>query len=445
VEVRDLFFNTPARRKFQRSEKTELTHVDAVVKNLALARSDVAFTLKHQQRTVLELPPAHERMEREGRLAELCGAEFLEAARYFERTIAGLTLHGWLAAPAFSRGAPDMQYTFVNGRFVRDKLLRHALRAGYRDVLYQSRHPAYAVFLEIDPRRVDVNAHPAKVEIRFRDSSLVHDFVFRTAEAALGGTIAEGAAAAERPPVARGHFAPPSVLAAPAGQSGLRFAAAAPREYLPAYERLHERPEAAVAEDGAIPPLGFALAQLSGVYVLAENRDGLIIVDMHAAHERVLYEQMKRTLGADKLKSRPLLVPIEIAVSAHEADLVEEYARELDELGLAIVRRSRESLQITALPNLLDGAAAEPLVRDLLSDLAEGEGARRVDTVLNALLGTMACRAAVHANRKLTHAEMNALLREMEHTERSGLCNHGRPTWTHITLADLDRLFLRGQ
>jgi DNA mismatch repair protein MutL len=452
VEVRDLFFNTPARRKFQRSEKTELAHIEVVVKNLALARSEVALRLTHNQRRLLELPAAHTRDERERRVAQLCGAEFLDAACWLERSIAGLRLSGWLAAPTFARGAPDMQYTFVNGRFVRDKLLRHAVRHGYRDVLYQARHPAYVVFLELDPRRVDANAHPAKIEIRFRDSSLVHDFVFRTVEAVLGGTIQAGAAAAATPPVAGATLASRAAADPPAAQPALRLAVAPPSEYWPAFERLHapvaEVAAAGVADDGAVPPLGFALAQLGGAYLLAENRNGLVIVDTHAAHERVLYEQMKRALAAEKLACRPLLVPLELVLRAPEADLAEEHAADLERLGFTIARRSRELLLVTAAPALLDAADTAQVVRDLMSDLLRDlavGGTHRVDTAVDELLGNMACRAAVHANRKLTLAEMNALLREMERTERSGLCNHGRPTWTHVTLADLDRLFLRGQ
>jgi DNA mismatch repair protein MutL len=446
IEVRDLFFNTPARRKFQRAERTEASHVEGVVKNLALARFDVQFVLKKEDRSVLRLPAASRREEQEARIEALCGAEFLLHARHFERRIEGVRLSGWLAAPAFSRSQPDMQYTFVNGRFVRDKLLRHAVRLGYQDVLFQSRHPAFVVFLELDPRRVDVNAHPAKLEIRFRDSSLVHDFVFRTVEAALASTLASAPSDLE-PPV------PSGAVAALAGGTGeyvrqdiLALRGGAVREHVPLFERLHARPQPATAsDDSEVPPLGFALAQLGGVYVLAENREGLIIVDMHAAHERITYERLKLGLGSDRLKSQPLLVPITIEVGAREADLVEEHADELERLGFALVRRGPSSIGVQAAPLLLEGADVEALVRDLLSDLSSSEGARRVETALNELLATMACHAAVRANRRLSLAEMNALLREMERTERSEACNHGRPTWTRVTLSDLDRLFLRGQ
>jgi DNA mismatch repair protein MutL len=471
VEVRDLFYNTPARRKFQRSEKTELGHIEAVVKNLALARSDVAFTLQHNDRVTLRLPPAADRAGEEARIATVCGAEFLEHARYVEREIQGMRLRGWLAAPAFSRGQPDMQYTFVNGRFVRDKLLRHAVRLGYQDVLFQARHPAYVLFLTCDPRRVDANAHPAKLEIRFRDSQLVHDFVFRTVEAALGSTLAESAAPppvlprtslAPAPPA---QSAPAATFAAPSApqdyrpssghrpsQTQLGLQAPPPREYLPLYERLHASPAAATrVQDGEeIPPLGFAIAQLAGIYILAENSDGLIIVDMHAAHERVTYERMKQAFATDRIAVQPLLVPLTLRVSEREAEAAESAERELERLGLLVHRRGPDTVQVSGVPLLLQGVDAEALVRDVLGDLIEQEhglegGADRIATTVNELLATMACHGAVRANRKLELAAMNALLREMERTERSEACNHGRPTWTRITLAELDRLFLRGQ
>ena len=448
IEVRDLFFNTPARRKFQRSEKTETGHVEATLRNLALARFDVRFDFKNNDRHAWRLPVAGDRAAQEARLESLCGAEFLGSARFFSRSIEGLRLWGWLAAPAFSRSQPDMQYTFVNGRFVRDKLLRHAVRLGYQDVLFQARQPAFVVFLELDPRRVDVNAHPAKLEIRFRDSNLVHDFVFRTVEAALASTLASGEREAP-PPVMASAFAAAARFGAhaPQRQAPLELPASGVREHAALYARLHGRTSS--AEEGtapaATPPLGFALAQLGGVYVLAANRDGLIIVDMHAAHERITYERLKRDLATHALTSQQLLVPVSIDVGTGEGDLVDEHGTELEALGFSLVRRGPRRVAVLGMPLLLEGADVEPLVRDLLSDLAEGKGAQRVESAVNELLATMACHAAVRANRRLTLDEMNALLREMERTERSEACNHGRPTWTQVTLGDLDRLFLRGQ
>jgi DNA mismatch repair protein MutL len=456
VEVRDLFFNTPARRKFQRSEKTELAHIDGVLRNLALARFDVELRLTSNGRPVLVLPSALEREARERRVAAVCGEEFMEHARWFAREIEGLALSGWLAAPAFSRAQADMQYTFVNDRFVRDKLLRHAVRLGYQDVLFQARQPAYVVHLVLDPRRVDVNAHPAKLEIRFRDSQLVHDFVFRSVEAALANRLENAADAADAAPVrgpALARSAVPSTAAphAPvaARQNHLALAHDAVREYVPLYQRLHAQPTEPLRAPGdngdAVPPLGFALAQLAGIYVLAQNAAGLVIVDMHAAHERIMYERMKAELATQRLRPRALLVPLSLEVSAREADLVEEYADELAAVGLEIVRRGPQHVAVNAVPLLLEGNDLEPMVRDVLSDLAEGQGVGRVEARANELLATMACHAAVRANRRLTLDEMNALLREMERTARSEACNHGRPTWTAVTLEDLDRLFLRGQ
>ncbi|HSC13867.1 MAG TPA: DNA mismatch repair endonuclease MutL [Gammaproteobacteria bacterium] len=448
VEVRDLFFNTPARRKFQRSEKTELAHVDSTLRNLALARFDVEFRLTSNGRAVLTLPAAEGREAQERRVAAICGEEFIQNARYFSRAIEGLTLRGWLAAPAFSRSQADMQFTFVNDRFVRDRLLRHAVRLGYQDVLFQARQPAYAIHLTLDARRVDVNAHPAKLEIRFRDSQLVHDFVFRTVEAVLASTLDGAADVAAAAPV-RGTDLE-RVPYAGAQQNHLALPTAGVREqpaYVPLYERLHAKPLATTSDAGGapIPPLGYALAQLAGVYVLAQNAAGLIIVDMHAAHERITYERLKAALAKERLQSRRLLVPISFEVSAREADLVEQFAEELAAVGLELVRRGPQHVAAAAVPLLMEAEDVELMVRDLLSDLAEGQGVGRVETLTNELLATMACHAAVRANRRLGLEEMNALLREMERTERSEACNHGRPTWTSVTLEDLDRLFLRGQ
>jgi DNA mismatch repair protein MutL len=445
VEVRDLFFNTPARRKFQRSEKTELAHVDAMLRNLALSRFDVEFRLTSNGRTVFALPPAIGRDGQERRVAAICGDEFLRHARYFERGIEGLDLRGWLAAPAFSRSQADMQFTFVNGRFVRDKLLRHAVRLGYQDVLFQARQPAYVVYVALDPRRVDVNAHPAKIEIRFRDSKLVHDFVFRTVETALASTLETAGDVASAAPVHGSDLAAAGPPRAYPAQNHLALAPAAVREYVPLYQRLHRRPTALSEDSSAspVPPLGYALAQLAGIYVLAQNATGLIIVDMHAAHERITYEKLKTALATQGLQARRLLVPIAFEVSAREADLTEQFADELAAVGLDVVRRGPRQVAVAAVPVLLDGGDVEPLVRDLLSDLGDGQGIGRIEALHNELLATMACHAAVRANRRLTIEEMNALLREMERTPHSGQCIHGRPTYVELKKSDLERMFGR--
>lgn len=477
VEVRDLFFNTPARRKFLRTERTEFGHLETVVKGMALARFDVGFSLRHNRRAVFHLPAAHDRAGWEARIAEFCGEEFLGHAAFFQREAEGMSIEGWLAAPTFSRAQPDMQYTFVNGRFVRDKLLRHAVRHAYRDVLFHSRHPAYVVFLSLDPRRVDVNAHPAKLEIRLRDSRLVHDFVSRTVER----VISRGEATAIETAGDASGFGPPAAARdlgtsdeqhrVGTAQGGLGLSLphtrSSPVSGIPAsarsqgnvhgltnlYARLHSvshNGTAAAVRDGQAtqpdsPRLGFALAQLAGIYVLAETSDGLIIVDMHAAHERITYERMKKQFAGDKLEAQALLLPLSLRVSEREADLLEDHEKALHQLGFEITRRGTTELQVVSAPRMLVDGDIESLVRDVLSDLATDAGTDRVESKADELLATMACHGAVRANRRLSLDEMNALLREMEQTERIDQCNHGRPTWTHISLAELDRLFLRGQ
>ncbi len=451
IEVRNLFFNTPARRKFLKTERTEFSHVDAALRSLALGRFDVEWHLKHNQRATLSLPAAPDRKSQEARLARVCGEAFLEHARYFEREIETVRLSGWLADPTFSRSQSDMQYTFVNGRFVRDRVLRHAVRLGYDDVLFHGRQPAYVVFLELDPRRVDVNAHPAKLEIRFRDSRLVHDFVYRTVEAALASTLESQERDVSQPPArleGLGSTMAGTPYSSDTGfsQTGLRLGTArtGTREAVPLYEILHARSEPRRTEE-QMPPLGFALGQLLGIYILAENSDGLIIVDMHAAHERVMYEQLKQALAEERLKAQPLLVPLTLKVAEREAQAVETAQEDLQQLGFTATRRGPDEVQVTGVPQLLQGTEVEPLFRDVVGDLSQNEGAHRVESAVNELLATMACHSAVRANRQLELEEMNALLREMESTERSDQCNHGRPTWTRITVAELDRLFLRGQ
>ncbi|HSG63769.1 MAG TPA: DNA mismatch repair endonuclease MutL [Gammaproteobacteria bacterium] len=445
VEIRDLFFNVPARRRFLRTERTELVHATNAIRTLALARFDVDWLLRHNDREVLQLPRAVDRAAQERRIAEVCGAEFLADARYIEREIEGLRLWGWLADPGFSRSQADMQYTFVNGRHVRDKVLRHAVRLGYQDVLFQARQPAYVVYLELDPRRVDANAHPAKLEIRFRDSKLVHDFVFRTVEAALASTLEPLPAALARAP-ARAHV---GSSATAAREPALSLSVTSPTptavgESLAAYARLHER-RAQRGERAQGPPLGYALGQLGGIYVLAENDEGLVIVDMHAAHERVTYERLKQDFAATRLRAQPLLVPVGVKLSPAQADTLETWSEPLARLGIELTRRGPEEMQITAAPALLQQSDLGALLRDIASDIGAQRGATRIEARVDELLATMACHGAVRAHRQLTLEEMNALLREMETTERSGQCNHGRPTWTKITVAELDSLFLRGQ
>ena len=440
VEVRDLFFNVPARRRFLKTERTEFTHIDQLFKSLALAQSAVAFRLSHNGRVVLDLPAGGTLQDAAQRVARVCGEQFLQSARYFERSIEGLSLRGWIAAPTFSRSQSDLQFTFVNGRMVRDKVLRHAARMGYQDVLYQARQPAYVLFLDLPPERVDVNAHPAKYEIRFRDSRLVHDFVFRTIQSLLA-EARPADVASEPADTVPGK--PPTQFGAPA-QPGLSLSAT--HANAQALDALYRHPK--VASDvalGETPPLGFALGQLLGTYILAQDRQGLVIVDMHAAHERITYERLKRGLSESNIISQPLLLPLSVDVTARQAELAEAHVLEFKRLGFDVVRRGPESLQVRAVPALLRDADVQQLVLDVLADLTRFGTSNRIEETHNELLATLACHTSVRANRALSVEEMNALLREMERTERSDQCNHGRPTWTRLELGELDRLFLRGR
>ena len=445
VEVRDLFFNTPARRKFLRTAKTEFRHVEEVVKRQALSRHDVAFSLRHEQRVIHRLDPGPGRAQRERRVAQVCGPAFMEQALYIETDSAELKLWGWVGMPGFSRSQADLQYFFVNGRVIRDRLVAHAIRQAYRDVLYHGRHPAFVLYLELDPARVDVNVHPAKHEVRFRDGRMVHDFIFSSlhrflAELRAGSSSGSGGALPDVPPApaagAQPHLGWGSgrLAAAGAGAYPERPAAAGPGE--------QAMPE--VAEE-AVPPLGYALAQLHGIYILAQNQAGLVVVDMHAAHERITYERMKQSQAEGGVRRQPLLIPQTIAVSQREADCAEAQAQTFAELGLGLERTGEEALVLREAPVLLRDADLEQLVRDVLSDLIEYGSSDRIRAHQDELLSTMACHGSVRANRRLSLDEMNALLRDMEATERSGQCNHGRPTWTRLSIDELDKLFLRGR
>ncbi|GAB1407181.1 DNA mismatch repair endonuclease MutL [Thermomonas brevis] len=457
VEVRDLFYNVPARRKFLRAERTELSHIEEWLRSLALARPDVEIRVSHNgkpsRRWKGEGRLQEGTMLSDVRLHEALGAEFARNALRVDHAGAGLRLHGWIAQPAYNRASADQQYLYVNGRSVRDRNVAHAVRQAYSDVLFHGRHPAYVLFLELDPRGVDVNVHPAKHEVRFRESRLVHDFVYRALHAALADTRA-GADAMSMPP---------AQAAMPAGQGwsmpaprqsaiGLRVADA-PAAYAALYApRDAEAPigqhaPAPMPDDapGGMPPLGFAVAQLHGIYILAENADGLIVVDMHAAHERIGYEKLKAAHDGAGLRTQPLLVPSSLAVSEREADVAEREQATLAELGFEVQRSGPQSLLLRSVPALLAQGDVEALLRDVLTDLREHGSTRRIAETRDELLATMACHGAVRANRRLTLPEMNALLREMEATERSGQCNHGRPTWTRFSLAEMDRWFLRGR
>lgn len=483
VEVRDLFFNTPARRKFLKTEKTEFDHLQEVIRRLALARFDVAFHLRHNGKSILSLHDAADETSRARRVGAICGPAFLEQALPIEVERNGLRLWGWVGLPTFSRSQADLQYFFVNGRAVRDKLVAHAVRQAYRDVLFNGRHPTFVLFLELDPSGVDVNVHPTKHEVRFRDGRMVHDFLYGTLHRALAdvrpedqlaapAAVAEvvrsvGQQAGEFGPQGEMRLATPVLEQAPAASrqpgsgagAGYQYqytprpAQALPvaeaqnvyREFFAPLDASAPAPGALPESQGDIPPLGYALAQLKGIYILAENAVGLVLVDMHAAHERIMYERLKVAMASEGLSGQPLLVPESLAMSQREADCAEEHAQWFQRLGFELQRLGPETLAIRQIPALLKQADANRLVQDVLADLMEYGTSDRIQAHLNELLGTMACHGAVRANRRLAIPEMNGLLRDMENTERSGQCNHGRPTWTQMGLDDLDKLFLRGR
>jgi len=453
VEVRELFYNVPARRKFLRAERTEMGHIEEWLRSLALARPDIELRVSHNGRPSRRYKA--DELESLARLSETLGDEFARNALRVDHAAAGLRLQGWIAQPSYSRASADQQYVYVNGRSVRDRNIAHAVKMAYQDVLFHGRQPAYVLFLELDPTRVDVNVHPAKHEVRFRDTRLIHDFVYRTLHDALAETRAGALPndAVPSPFAARPMASVPSAWM-PTQQSPLGLNVA---EAPAAYAALYAAPasgalpapspaQAMPAGDAdGIPPLGFAIAQLHGIYILAENADGLIVVDMHAAHERIGYEKLKGAHDGIGLRAQPLLVPLVLAVAEREADVAEREAATLAALGFDITRSGPQSLNVRSIPALLSNAEPEALLRDVLADLREHGESRRVAAARDELLSTMACHGAVRANRRLTLPEMNALLREMEVTERSGQCNHGRPTWARFSLNEIDRWFLRGR
>ena len=469
VEVRDLFFNTPARRKFLRTEGTEYNRIDDSIKKLALSRMDVAFSLRHNQRAQVTLRPASSQAEQEKRVADICGPAFMKDALYVDNDRTGIRLWGWMGLPTVSRSQADLQHFFVNGRAIRDKVVSHAVRQAYQDVLYHGRHPAFVLFLEIEPADVDVNVHPTKHEVRFRDSRSIHGFVYTTLHRALSqdrpqdhlqssesglNTNQDAEQQAGQSTIQFPSGSPAANQSAPlgnqnysSGPQGHGFQSR-PQSFgvntpMAAYQGLYatEMP----TEEGDIPPMGFAIAQLKGIYILAENAQGLIIVEMHAAHERITYERMKTAFDDQGLVSQPLLVPESLAVSQREADMAEQSGEVFAQLGFVVERAANESIIVREIPAILRGSEVESLLRDVISDLIEHGTSERIRNHINEILSTMACHGSVRANRKLSVPEMNALLRDMEATERSGQCNHGRPTWSQLTLDELDKLFLRGR
>ena len=496
IEVADLYYNTPARRKFLKSEQTEYGHCDEALARAALSRPDVGFTLRHNGKVTRHLPAGDARR----RVASVLGDEFIAGAREFDTTLhagqaepvmGGLRLSGFAGAPGFARASRDSQYLFVNGRFVRDKVLTHAVRAAYRDLMHGDRHPAYVLWLEIDPMAVDVNVHPAKTEVRFRDSRAVHQYVYHALSRALAASAADApvpqaagayaalqagapgvhagsptgphagaqagsfAGMADDVPLRAGHSAAPGIGFAQ--RQGLLAMNPGVSQPLANYAALFRPPEPgqprAAANNGInlpaqstpAPPLGYALAQLHGVYIVAQNEHGMVLVDMHAAHERILYEKLKNALDERALAAQKLLIPVTLNADSLDVATAEEHASTLHSLGFDIAPVSPTALAVRAAPALLASGDLTELARSLLRDIREYGATRVLTERQNELLSTMACHGAVRANRSLTVPEMNALLREMEVTERSGQCNHGRPTWYQFTNADLDRLFMRGR
>ena len=468
VEVRDLFFNTPARRKFLRTEKTEFGHIEKIVKFIALSHFHVAFSLKHNQREVLKLRAAEDQASRQQRVATLCGKPFVENSIYVDLDLADMKLHGWVSLPAFSRSQADLQYFYVNGRHVKDKLISHAVRMAYQDVLHHQRFPAFVLFLTLNPNLVDVNVHPSKHEVRFRESRSVHDMVYRCIHDGLANVrpseqVTEGGYAPESAALAQSFVSESHTTQTPStanasttqfrpsvyGPSRQASLALNIGEQLKTYDALSQTTltngASALLDIEEGPPLGLALAQIHGIYIIAQNKVGLILVDMHAAHERITYERLKSNFEGDGIRAQPLLVPVSIRVSTEEVSLAETHAKLFTELGFILEPMSKESLVIRQVPSILRNADIQSLVCDVLADLAVFDRSTRLTEEINRVLSKMACHGSVRANRNLTISEMNALLRDIELTERSGQCNHGRPTWIQLRLEDLDKIFMRGQ
>jgi DNA mismatch repair protein MutL len=463
VEVRDLFYNVPARRKFLRAERTEFAHIDDLLKSLALARGSAEFRLSHNGKSVRVWKAARDEKTMLARVAEVLGETFPQQSLRIDYSAAGMRLSGWVGLPTASRPQADSQYFYVNGRLVRDRVVAHAVRQAYADVLFHGRHPAFVLYLELDPVGVDVNVHPAKSEVRFREQRLVHDFLFRTLHEALAETRAgqtvpvEEAAWATTPGVASAvvQAVDRQTSSWPVSASQSRLHLGVREEPLADYaallgEAFDAQPLAVQqpmppANDAEAPPLGYAMAQLKTIYILAENAHGLVLVDMHAAHERITYEKLKTGRACSNLRSQMLLVPLSVPVSAKEAAAAEEHGESLADWGLELSRSGPSAVVVRRIPALLEGADVAELTRSVLGELAQHGSSRQLQEVENELLSTMACHGSVRAGRRLTIPEMNALLRDMEATERSGQCNHGRPTWVQLGMTELDKLFLRGR
>lgn len=487
VDVADIFFNVPARRKFLKTEKTEFRHIEETLRKLSLSRFDVGFSLTHNHRNLFRLRPASSQADKEKRIAEICGKPFMEQSHFLDHETNGLRLWGWVGLPTFSRSQSDLQYFYVNGRYIRDRLITHAVKQAYQDVLYHGRHPAFVLFLELDPELVDVNAHPTKQEVRFRESRMTHDFLFRTLHQAIADirpsddssppahtldsfeptqpqtTFTQNTSSSipsysdrysPTPKQSTSNHSTNGSYPSYQHQSSLNMPV---REQMSAYQQLYAPMPSSENEElntnshnitessNDIPPLGFAIAQLHGIYILAQNQHGLVVVDMHAAHERITYEHLKNSMAKEAIRSQPLLMPQSIQLSKHEAEIAEQHDTIFKSLGFELNRLGLDKLAVRAVPSLLKDGDTEQLVRDVIADLITYGTSQRIQQATNEILATMACHGSVRANRKLSISEMNTLLRDMEKTERSGQCNHGRPTWTQMSLEQIDKLFMRGQ
>lgn len=470
IEVCDLFYNTPARRKFLKTDKTEFSHIDTLFKRMALSRFDIAFALKHNQREVFNFKIAVTQAEQEQRVAHVFGTGFLENSVAIDFNASGMRLHGWVGLPTFSRSQQDMQYFYVNGRLIKDRLVTHAIKQAYQDVLFHGRHPVYVLYLELDPGFVDVNAHPQKLEVRFREGRTVHDFLFKALHRSLADVrpkAKETEVVENRPEVQQivDFYTVPSSeeqQTSPVARQGYQPVSAPRQTTLPldvdaqieAYTRLvaparhatvQEPSISSPSETQGMPALGYAVAHLHGVYILSETQNGIILVDAHAAHERVTYEQFKKQYHEGGVPTQPLLLPVQVSLSQSEADLADDQQAFFMNLGFELNRMGEEMIVVRSVPALLSGVDISLLVKDILADIIQHGMSQRVEEQSNDILASIACHGSVRANRRLTIPEMNALLRDMEKTQRSGQCNHGRPTWVELSKQELDKLFLRGQ
>lgn len=462
VDVRDLFYNTPARRKFLKSDKTEFAQIELLLKRMTLSRFDIGFSLTHNQKSLLNLKPALTVTAQEQRITEVCGSAFIENSIKIDYTASGLSLLGWVGLPTFSRSQGDMQFFYVNGRLIKDKLIAHAVKQAYQDVLYHGRHPVFVLYLQIEPSMVDVNAHPTKLEVRFRESRLVHDFLFSAIHRSLANlrpgqektiwAVADTDESILPPPTAT---TPAPLTDKAANNDNLRKLAQSPMqpfkqtalpfhvgEQQSAYSKLMQRTESVEQTSGV---LGNAIAHLHSTYILTETADGIVLVDAHAAHERIIYEKLKQQYHSGSLMVQPLLLPLKLNVSPAEADLAEQEQNSFQDFGFELNRSGPETLVVRSIPSLLVNADIECLIRDVLADINEYGVSQRIQQKSDELLATMACRAAVKVHRKLSVPEMNALLRDLETTERAGQCNHGRPTWVSLSAQELDKFFMRGR